>query len=234
MLSAFEVEALLLSLKVSAAATLGALPPAMLFAFLLARGRFPLKWLLDGIVHAPLVVPPVVVGYLLLIGLGPNGPIGAPLKDWFGWTLAFTWQGAAVAAAVMALPLMVRAIRLSLEQIDFKLEDAATTLGAGRLDVLTSVTLPLIAPGVVVAIVLGFARALGEFGATITFVANIPGETRTLPIALYTLAQTPGAEFEAGRLALISVIVAVAALVASEAVARRTRRAIGLQEARSQ
>lgn len=230
MLSAFETEALLLSLKVSAVATLGALPLAMLLAFILARGRFPLKWLLDGIVHAPLVVPPVVVGYLLLITFSPSGWIGGPLQDWFGWTLAFTWQGAAVAAAVMALPLMVRAVRLSLEQIDFRLEDAATTLGATRLDVLTSVTLPLIAPGVVVAVVLGFARALGEFGATITFVANIPGETRTLPIALYSLAQTPGAELEAGRLALISVLVAVAALVASEAVARRTRRAIGLQE----
>lgn len=233
MVSDFELEALMLSLKVSAVATLGALPAAMVLAFLLARGRFPLKWLLDGIIHAPLVVPPVVVGYLLLITFGPNGPVGAPLKEWFGWTLAFTWQGAAVAAAVMALPLMVRAIRLSLEQIDFRLEDAATTLGASRSDVLLSVTLPLIAPGIVVAIVLGFARALGEFGATITFVANIPGETRTLPIALYSLAQTPGAEFEAGRLALISVIVAVAALVASEAIARRTRRAIGLQEAGS-
>lgn len=233
MVSDFELEALMLSLKVSAVAALGALPAAMVLAFLLARGRFPLKWLLDGIIHAPLVVPPVVVGYLLLITFGPNGPVGGPLKEWFGWTLAFTWQGAAVAAAVMALPLMVRAIRLSLEQIDFRLEDAATTLGASRSDVLLSVTLPLIAPGIVVAIVLGFARALGEFGATITFVANIPGETRTLPIALYSLAQTPGAEFEAGRLALISVIVAVAALVASEAIARRTRRAIGLQEAGS-
>ena len=229
MLTPFETEALLLSLKVGGIATLGALIPAILISYLLARGRFPLKWLLDGIVHAPLVVPPVVIGYLLLIGLGPRGPIGAPLKDWFVISIAFTWQGAAMAAGVMAFPLMVRAIRLSLEQVDMRLEQAATTLGASRLDVFFSITLPMIAPGIVVSVILGFARALGEFGATITFVANIPGETRTMPLALYTLAQTPGAEAQAGRLALLSVIVALVALIASEAIARKTRRAIGLQ-----
>lgn len=234
MLSDFEIEALLLSLKVGTVATLVALIPAIVIAYLLARKEFPLKWLLDGVVHAPLVVPPVVVGYLLLILMGPKGPIGEPLKEIFGLTLAFTWKGAALAAAIMALPLMVRALRLSLEQVDPRLEDAATTLGAGRIDTFFSVTLPLIAPGLVVALILGFARSLGEFGATITFVANIPGETRTLPIALYTLAQTPGVEAEAARLAILSVIVAVAAVVASEFVARRTRRAVGLEsEARS-
>lgn len=229
MLSDFEMEALLLSLKVGTIATLFALLPAILIAYLLARKSFPLKWLLDGIVHAPLVVPPVVVGYLLLILLGPKGPLGGPLKEMFDLTLAFTWKGAAVAAAIMALPLMVRALRLSLEQVDTRLEEAATTLGAGRMDTFFNVTLPLIAPGLVVALILGFARSLGEFGATITFVANIPGETRTLPIALYTLAQTPGSEGEAARLAVISVIVAVAAVVASEFIARRTRRAVGLE-----
>jgi molybdate transport system permease protein len=222
-----ELEALRLSLQVALWSVATSLPVALLVAWLLARREFPGKAILNGVVHLPLVLPPVVVGYLLLVLLGRNGAIGRMLDEAFGITLAFTWQGAALAAAVMAFPLMVRAMRLSLEAVDRKLEAAARTLGAGRLRVFATVTLPLMAPGIVVGAVLAFARSLGEFGATITFVSNIPGETRTLPLAIYTLVQTPGGDVAALRLAIISVVVAFAALAASEAFARLLHRRVG-------
>ncbi len=220
-LSPAETEALLLSLRVALWAVLVSLPPGLLVAWLLARREFPGKLLLNGLVHLPLVVPPVVVGYLLLLLLGRRGPVGALLADWFGVTVAFTWKGAAVAAAVMGFPLMVRAIRLSLEAVDRGLEATARTLGAGPFWVFGTITLPLIAPGVLTGVTLAFARSLGEFGATITFVSNIPGETRTLPLALYTATQLPGGEPVALRLAVLSVALAMAALAGSELMARR-------------
>ncbi|TIX51488.1 molybdate ABC transporter permease subunit [Alteraurantiacibacter aquimixticola] len=214
----------LLSLKVSAVAMAAALPLAFALAWLLARMRFPGKILLDALVHLPLVVPPVVTGWLLLIAFGSNGPIGRFLEEWFGVTLIFRWTGAAVAAAVMALPLMVRAIRLSLENVDPRLEGVARTLGAGPWRTFFSITLPLALPGVIAALVLGLARSLGEFGATITFVSNIPGETRTLPLAIYTALQVPGGEAAVTRLALISVAISLAALALSEWLSRRSDR----------
>lgn len=220
-LTPLEIEALSLSLKVAFWAVLVSLPLGVAMAWLLARRDFFGKTLLDGIVHLPLVVPPVAVGYLLLVLLGRRGPIGAWLYESFEITLIFTWQGASVAAAVMAFPLMVRAIRLSLEAIDQRLETAARTLGAGRARVFLTITLPLAAPGILTGVVLAFARSLGEFGATITFVSNIAGETRTLPIALYTLIQSPGGEAGAVRLMAISLVLAIAALLASEVLARR-------------
>lgn len=219
-LSELEIEALRLSLRVACWSVAGSLPFGLLAAWLLARRRFPGKVLLDALVHLPLVVPPVVVGYALLLLFGRNGPVGAWLYDTFGITVAFTWQGAALASAVMAFPLMVRAMRLSLEAVDRKLEAAARTLGAAPADVFFTVTLPLMAPGILAGAVLAFARSLGEFGATITFVSNIPGETRTLPIAIYSLTQTPGGEAAALRLAILSVLLALAALLASELLAR--------------
>jgi molybdate transport system permease protein len=223
-LTPLEIEALGLSLRVATTAVFFSLPLGLGAAWLLARRSFPGKSLVDGLIHLPLVVPPVVVGYLLLVVLGRRGPLGAWLYDSFGITIAFTWKGAAIAAAVMAFPLMVRAMRLSLEAVDRRLEAAARTLGAGRVKVFTTVTIPLMAPGILAGIVLAFARALGEFGATITFVSNIPGETRTLPIALYTLTQTPGGESAAARLAVISVLLALVAIIASEWIARRMAR----------
>ena len=226
-LSDLEIEAIGLSLRVAFWSVLFSLPPGVAVAWLLARRDFYGKTLFNGIVHLPLVLPPVVVGYLLLVLLGRQGPFGQWLHSTFGISLPFTWQGAALAAAVMAFPLMVRAMRLSLESVDNKLEAAARTLGAGRLDVFLTVTLPLMAPGIITGILLAFARSLGEFGATITFAANIPGETRTLPLALYSLTQTAGGEQAALRLALLSVIISLAALAASELVARRVRQRIG-------
>lgn len=227
MMSELEIEALKLSLQVALAAVGFSLPIAVFIAWLLARKQFPGKSLVDGFVHLPLILPPVVVGYVLLVGLGRNGIIGGFLHDVFGITLAFTWKGAAVAAAVMAFPLMVRAIRLSLESVDQGLEQAARTLGASPIRVFATVTLPLASPGILTGAILGFARSLGEFGATITFVSNIPGETRTLPIALYTLTQIPGGEAGAFRLVVISVLVAFAALLASELLARRLKAKLG-------
>ncbi len=226
-MSELELEAIRLSLEVAPAAVLGSLPIAILVAWVLARKEFPGKSLLDGIVHLPLILPPVVVGYLLLVTLGRNGVIGAYLFDVFGITLAFTWKGAAVAAAVVAFPLVVRSIRLSLEAVDSGLEQAARTLGASPLRVFATVTLPLASPGILTGAILGFARSLGEFGATITFVSNIPGETRTLPIALYTLTQVPDGETGAVRLVVISIAVALAALVLSEVIARRLKARLG-------
>ncbi len=220
-LTPLEIEALSLSLRVALWAVVVSLPLGLATAWLLARCEFFGKTLLNGLVHLPLVVPPVAVGYLLLVLLGRRGPLGGWLYDTFGITLIFTWQGAAVASAVMAFPLMVRAIRLSLEAIDSRLETAARTLGARRSRVFVTITLPLALPGILTGVVLAFARSLGEFGATITFVSNIAGETRTLPIALYTLIQSPGGEAGAARLMVISLVLAIVALIASEFLARR-------------
>jgi molybdate transport system permease protein len=220
-LTPLEIEALYLSLLVSGWAVAASLPLGILCAWILARLNFPGKSLFDGIIHLPLVLPPVVVGYFLLVVLGRRGVIGSLLQDWFGITLAFTWKGAAIASAVIAFPLMVRSIRLSLESVDRGLEQASRTLGAGPFRTFFTVTLPLVAPGVLTGVILAFARSLSEFGATITFVSNIPGETRTLPIALYALTQVPGGDEAAMRLCVISVVVAFAALLASEILSRR-------------
>ena len=214
----------MLSLKVSLWAVACSLPLGIGCAWVLARCRFPGKVLLDGLVHLPLVMPPVVVGYVLLAVLGRNGWLGRPLYDWFGVTLTFTWKGAAVAAAVMAFPLMVRAIRLGIESVDQRLEAAARTLGASPVRALFTITLPLAAPGLITGALLAFARCLGEFGATITFVANVPGQTRTLPLAIYTLLQTPDGETAAAWLAGVSLALAIVALAASELAARAVRK----------
>ena len=219
-----EWTAIGLSLKISLVATVVALPFGLFFAYVLARYRFPGRTLLDGLVHLPLVMPPVVTGYLLLILFGRKGPIGAFLERTFGIVLAFRWSGAALAAGIMGLPLMIRAIRLSIEAIDQRLEAAAATLGAGRVAVFATITLPLALPGILAGLVLCFARALGEFGATITFVGNIPGVTQTLPTAIYTYTQVPGGDAGALRLTAIAVAIAFAALVASDVLARRVAR----------
>ncbi len=219
-----EWTALRLSLLVAATATAGSLVPGIAVAFLLARGRFWGKTVLDMLVHLPLILPPVVTGYLLLIGFGRRGPIGAFLAEHLGIVLSFRWTGAALACAVMGFPLLVRAIRLSIEAVDRKLEQAAGTLGANPAWVFAIVTLPLILPGIIVGLILCFAKAMGEFGATITFVSNIPGETQTLPSAIYTFTQVPGGEAGALRLALVSIVVSMAALVLSEALARGVSR----------
>lgn len=221
-----EWEAIRLSLQVAIVGVAGSLPFGIAIAWLLARCNFPGKSLVDGIVHIPLVVPPVVVGYGLLVLLGRRGPVGAWLYDHLGITLIFTWKGAAIASAVMGFPLLVRALRLSLEAVDRKLEQAARTLGAGPLDVFASVTMPLAWPGLLAGMVLAFARGLGEFGATIIFVGNIPGETRTIPIAIYTLTQDPEGDLAALRLSIIAVILALIALMLSELLARRIDRRI--------
>ncbi|HSX56705.1 MAG TPA: molybdate ABC transporter permease subunit [Sphingomonas sp.] len=215
-----------LSLKVGLVATVVTLPIAFALAWLLARVRFPGKVLIDGLIHLPLVVPPVVTGWLLLLAFAPAGPVGGWLERWLGVSVMFRWTGAAIAAGVMALPLMVRAMRLSIEAVDRRFEDAARTLGAGRTRVFRTITLPLSLPGVLAAAVLGFARALGEFGATITFVSNVPGETQTLPLAIYAALQTPDGEAQVLRLALISVALSLAALVGSELLARRAGRGV--------
>ena len=218
-LSEPEWQAVLLSLKVSSLAVALSLPFGIFFSWLLVRRTFPGKALLDSILHLPLVLPPVVVGYLLLVAMG--------LYDWFGISFAFSWRGAVLAAAVMSFPLMVRAIRLALEGVDVKLEQAARTLGASRWRVFLTITLPLTLPGIIVGTVLAFARSLGEFGATITFVSNIPGETRTLPSAMYTLIQTPGGEGAAARLCLIAIGLALVSLLISEWLARVSRQRMG-------
>ncbi|QKS02078.1 molybdate ABC transporter permease subunit [Sphingomonas sp. CL5.1] len=215
-----------LSLLVGGAGTLAVLPVAFVLAYVLARGRFPGRTLLDALIHLPLVVPPVVTGWVLLLAFAPSGPLGEPLQRWFGVTLLFRWTGAAVAAAVMALPLAVRAIRLSLEAVDRRLENAARTLGAGRWRTFRTVTLPLCWPGVLAGATLAFARALGEFGATITFVSNVPGETETLPLAIYAALQRPDGDAIVWRLAAISVAISLVALLASEWLARRAGRGV--------
>jgi molybdate transport system permease protein len=223
-LTPLETEALQLSLLIGTVSIIGALPFAIACAWVLARCEFWGKSLFDGIVHLPLVLPPVAVGFALLVLFGRNGIIGAFLYNTFGFTFAFNWKGAALAAAVMAFPLMVRAMRLSIEAVDQKLESAARSLGAGPWRVFVTVTLPLSVPGIIAGAILGFARSVGEFGATITFVSNIPGQTRTLPVALYTLTQIPGSDVPAFRLAGLSVAVALAALILSEMLARRMGR----------
>lgn len=227
-LSADEWTAIALSLKVASVATLVSLPLGILVALVLARGRFAGKSLVDGLVHLPLILPPVVTGYLLLILFGKRGPIGASLFDWFGIVLSFRWTGAALAAAVMGFPLLVRAIKLSIEAVDPRLEDAAATLGASPTWVFLTVTLPLIAPGVLAGSILAFAKAMGEFGATITFVSNIPGQTQTLPSAIYTYTQAPGGDAGALRLALIAIAISMAALLASEWMAQRLNRRLDI------
>ena len=223
--------ALMLSLRVSVVATLVSLPIALWVAWLLARRAFPGKSLLSALVHLPLVLPPVVTGYLLLIAFGRNGPLGQVLEQIFGITFAFRWTGAALAAGVMGFPLIVRAIRLAIEAVDPRLEEAAATLGAPRWAVFLRVTLPLALPGVLAGAVMGFAKAMGEFGATITFVASIPGETRTLPSAIYALLQIPGQESAAAHLVLWAVAVSVFAVVLSEWLARRLAARIGAAHA---
>ena len=221
--SPVEYEIFLLSLRVAFWGVICSLPFAILVALLLARYSFPGKFILNTIVHLPLVVPPVVIGYLLLSVFGNNGVLGRWLFEVFQISIAFTWKGAALAASVMAFPLMVRAIRLSLDLLDVELEEAAETLGAGPFKKFMSVTLPLILPGIIVGTLLGFARSLGEFGATITFVSNIPGETQTLPLAMFKYIQTPGGDFQALRLMTLSVILAVGALIISELVERKLK-----------
>ncbi|HVY18002.1 MAG TPA: molybdate ABC transporter permease subunit [Rhodopila sp.] len=222
-----EWQAVLLTLDVSIKAVLFALPVALAVAMALSRGRFPGKVVLDTVAHLPLVLPPVVVGWLLLIVFGLHGPIGAFLFNWFGIRLVFTENGAVLACAVMILPLILRAIRLSLDAVDPGLEQAARTLGAGPWDRFLTITLPLAAPGVMVGACTGFAAALGEFGAVITFAANIPGQTQTLPLAIYAALQAPGGEATAARLSLVSVVLAVVFLIASERLSRMVRRYMG-------
>ena len=221
--TAADAAIVVLSLKVAAAATVATAPVALVIALALARGRFAGRSLLNALVHLPLVVPPVVTGYVLLRLFGRYGAIGEFLGDQFGLVLAFRWTGAALAAGVMGLPLMVRAMQLAIENVDRSLEDAAATLGASPMWRFLTVTLPLSLPGISAGLILGFAKALGEFGATITFVSNIPGETRTLALAIYSLVETPGGDAAALRLIWLSVIVSLAALLASEGLARRMR-----------
>jgi molybdate transport system permease protein len=216
-----EWTAIALSLRVATVATLASLPAAVLAGYALARWSFPGKTLLNGVLHLPLVLPPVVTGYLLLLSFGRQGPIGSFLYDTLGITFSFRWTGAALAAAVMAFPLMLRAIRLSFETIDRRLEAAAGTLGAGPFATFLTVTLPLAAPGILAGVILCFAKALGEFGATITFVSNIPGETQTIPSAIYSFTQVPGGESGALRLAAVSIVISFAALIVSEAIGQR-------------
>ncbi len=221
-----EWQAVRLSLRVSFWATLVSLPLGIFVAYALARWEFPGKQVLNGLVHMPLILPPVVTGYLLLITFGRRGSVGQFLEEWFGIVVAFRWTGAAIAAGVMAFPLMVRAIRLAIEAVDPKLEAAANTLGASKIWVFFTITLPLILPGIVAGAILAFAKAIGEFGATITFVSNIPGETRTIPSAIYAFLQVPGGEAAAGRLVIVAIIIAMAALILSEFVARRVAKRV--------
>ncbi|HUH93707.1 MAG TPA: molybdate ABC transporter permease subunit [Casimicrobiaceae bacterium] len=223
MLSAAELGIVLLSLKVALVAVAVSLPAAIAIAYVLARCEFPGRMLLDALVHLPLVLPPVVVGFALLVLFGAHGPIGSFLERWFGIVVIFRWTGAALAAAIMGFPLMVRAIRLSFSAIDRRFETVGRTLGASRVSVFLSVTLPLALPGVTTGAVLSFARSLGEFGATVTFVSNIPGETQTIPLAIYAFTQIPGGDASAWRLSAIAVALSLGALVAAEWVARRPR-----------
>jgi molybdate transport system permease protein len=218
-----ELSAIRLSLRVATWATVASLPLGVLVALALARGRFAGKTLVDALVHLPLVMPPVVTGYLLLLAFGRRGPVGAWLEDTLGIVFAFNWTGAALACAVMGFPLMVRAMRLSIEAVDVGLERAAATLGAGRLRVFFTITLPLALPGVIAGAVLCFAKALGEFGATITFVSNIPGLTQTLPSAIYSYTQVPGGDGPALRLTAVSIAISLVALVLSEWLAQRVK-----------
>lgn len=232
LLNAYEWEALSLSLKVACSALAFSLPLGVFTGWLLVRCRFPGKALIDSLIHLPLVLPPVVIGYVLLVAMGRKGVIGSWLYDIFGISFSFSWHGAALASAIVAFPLMVRAIRLAMMAVDIRLEQAARTLGASPLRVFLTITLPLTSPGILAGAVLAFARSLGEFGATITFVSNIPGETRTIPLAMYTLIETPGAEQGAARLCLIAVVLSLLALLLSEGLARWSQRRMGAVNAR--
>nr|WP_319557209.1 molybdate ABC transporter permease subunit [uncultured Vibrio sp.] len=222
-----EYQALILSLKVGTYAVLWLIPLGVLLAWLLSRKKFFGKSVLDSLIHLPLVLPPVVIGYLLLVFLGRQGFLGSWLYEHFGVVFSFNWKGAVVACIVVALPLMVRSVRLSLESVDPKLEHAASTLGASRLKVFMTITLPLTIPGIITGTMLSFARSLGEFGATISFVSNIPGETQTIPLAMYNFIETPGAEMEAARLCIISIALALSTLMASEWLNRRASSRLG-------
>jgi molybdate transport system permease protein len=226
MLTPAELEVVRLSLKVAFWSTLGSLPVALALALVLGRLEFPGKTLLDGVVTLPLVLPPVVTGYFLLLAFGRQGPIGAFLDQHFGVVFAFRWTGAALACAVMGLPLAVRAMRQAVEGVDRRLESAAATLGAGRAWVFATVTLPLVLPGVLNGLLLSFARSLGEFGATITFVSNIPGQTQTIPLAIYGYTQVPGGDAQAWRLCVVSIVLSLGALMASEWLLRAARRRV--------
>ncbi|MCC0026068.1 MAG: molybdate ABC transporter permease subunit [Zhengella sp.] len=226
-LSPEEWQAVALSLRVAGVATLASLPFGLFLAYALARWHFPGKQIVNGIVHLPLILPPVVTGYLLLLTMGRRGLIGQYLDEWFGIVLAFRWTGAVLAAGIMAFPLMVRAMRLSIEAVDPKLEEAGATLGASPAWVFLTVTLPMILPGVIAGAILAFAKAMGEFGATITFVSNIPGQTQTLPSAVYAFLQVPGGEASAARLVAVAIAVAMTALLLSEFVARRVAARVG-------
>ena len=232
-LSDYEISALLLSLKVSSIAVLWLLPVGIFLAWLLVTKEFWGKKLLDSVIHLPLVLPPVVIGYMLLLTMGRKGVVGEWLFDTFGLVFSFNWKGAALASAVVALPLMVRSIRLSLMNVDPKLEQAARTLGASPFRVFMTITLPLVLPGVITGAMLSFARSLGEFGATISFVANIPNQTQTLPLAMYNFIQTPGAEFQAGRLCVISIVIALLSLLCSEWLTQKTQKKLGVSSASS-
>ncbi|TDQ57171.1 molybdate transport system permease protein [Mesocricetibacter intestinalis] len=231
-LSASEINAVLLSIKVALVAMSVSLPFAVLVAWLLARKNFRGKSLLDGIVHLPLVLPPVVIGYLLLIIMGRNGAIGKYLLQWFDFSFGFSWYGAALASAIVAFPLVVRAIRLALESVDFKLEQAARTLGASPVRVFFTITLPLSLPGILAGVILGFARSLGEFGSTITFVSNIPNVTQTIPLAMYSFIETPNAESAAARLCLIAILISLVSLLLSEWLAKYTQKKLGQRDVR--
>jgi molybdate transport system permease protein len=228
-LSPDEWTAVRLSIKVATWAMAASLPPGIVIALMLARGKFWGKSILNGLVHLPLILPPVVTGYLLLLSFGKHGPIGSFLGEHFGIVFSFRWTGAALACGVMGFPLMVRAVRLSIEAVDRRLEAAAGTLGANPLWVFATITLPLILPGVIAGMILSFAKAMGEFGATITFVSNIPGETQTLPSAIYTFTQVPGGDPGALRLTMVSIAIAMAALIASEILARRAGRHMDIE-----
>ncbi|NGZ13900.1 molybdate ABC transporter permease subunit [Vibrio aestuarianus] len=227
MLSEYEWLALQLSLKVALYSVVWLLPLGLFLAWILARKQFFGKSALDSVVHLPLVLPPVVIGYLLLISMGKQGALGQWLDKWFSISFSFSWRGAVLACVVVALPLMVRAIRLSLESVDPKLEQAARTLGASPFKVFATITLPLTLPGIITGTMLSFARSLGEFGATISFVSNIPGETQTLPLAMYNFLETPGAEMEAARLCMISIAIALASLFVSEWISRKMKQRLG-------
>ncbi|MDE1357609.1 molybdate ABC transporter permease subunit [Vibrio aestuarianus] len=227
LLSEYEWLALQLSLKVALYSVVWLLPLGLLLAWILARKQFWGRSTLDSLVHLPLVLPPVVIGYLLLMSMGKQGVIGQWLDKWFGISFSFSWRGAVLACVVVALPLMVRAIRLSLESVDPKLEQAARTLGASPFNVFVTITLPLTLPGIITGTMLSFARSLGEFGATISFVSNIPGETQTLPLAMYNFLETPGAEMEAARLCMISIAIALASLSVSEWISRKMKLRLG-------
>ncbi|MFM2599574.1 molybdate ABC transporter permease subunit [Vibrio fortis] len=226
-LSDYEYQALLLSLKVAGFAILWLVPIGIGLAWLLAKKQFIGKGLVESLVHLPLVLPPVVIGYLLLVMMGRLGLIGSWLNDVFGVVFSFSWKGASLACIVVALPLMVRSIRLSVETVDSKLEEAAATLGASPIKVFFTITLPLMVPGIITGTMLSFARSLGEFGATISFVSNIPGETQTIPLAMYTFIETPGAEMEAARLCAISIAIALGSLMLSEWLNRKTVNKLG-------